>query len=319
MGKTFIKTVEEVYKNNSNTDEVYKHFEDLGYKRRRITTALSDLRRYKKIKVEYKKQRKNNVFDPKIQFKEILLLDIETTPLKGWVWSKWNNDIHGDQLIQEWFILSWALKSLNSDVIESSILYPEEILNEDDSRIIKHIHSKMKKAKIIIAHNARKFDIKRLNTRFIYHNLPPLDYKTIDTLDEARKNFNFTSNRLDDLAKFFNIEGKNKTDFSLWDRCMKGDETSLEEMRIYNVQDVNILEQVYLRLRPYMKHHPNLNNMFNLRGCSSCGSINIERDGFYYTNTSKYPRYKCNNCGSLSRGRLNTNDKDKMKDLLVSI
>jgi hypothetical protein len=170
-------------------------------------------------------------------------------------------------------------------------------------------------------HNCKKFDYKRLNTRFIYHNLPPLDFKIIDTLDVARKYFSFTSNRLDDLAKFFGFEGKNKTEFSLWSRCMQGNPDALEEMRSYNVQDVVILEKIYKKLRPYIKNHPNIGNMNSNyeECCPSCGSPSIKRIGMYHTSTSTYPKYRCEECGALSRKRLNENDKEKMKNLLVSI
>ena len=53
--------------------------------------------------------------------------------------------------------------------------------------------------------------------------------------------------------------------------------------------------------------------------CASCGSYNIEREGYYYTNINKFPKYRCKDCGGLSRSRENKNSKEKMKNLLVSI
>jgi DNA polymerase III epsilon subunit-like protein len=319
MNKSFLKRVEELYNINEDREEVLSYFEGLGYNRKKILTSLSDLRRHRGLKIAYKTNMNTAVFKKEPVNKKIVLFDIETTPLKGWVWSKWNNDLYDGQIIQEWFILGWAAKQLNSDVIESQILYPEEVLNEDDERIIKQLHKYLSDVDVVVAHNARKFDCKRLNTRFIYHNLLPLDFKIIDTLDVARKHFSFTSNRLDDLAKFFKFEGKNKTDFELWANCMEGDVNALEEMRVYNVQDVKVLEKIYKKLRPYIKHHPNVSNISNIGGCPSCNSTDVERYGYYYTHTCKYLRYRCNDCGSLSRGRLNDNSKEKMKNLLVSI
>jgi len=283
-----------------------------GYSSKKIRTCLSDIRR----KETYTRKKENCTGKKEVK---VVIFDIETTPLKGWVWSKWNNNLYGEQIIQEWFILSWSAKYLDSDVVESNVLTPEEVFNEDDGRIIRNIHKYLDGCQAVIAHNAKKFDCKRLNTRFIYHNLPPLDYRIIDTLDVARKYFSFTSNRLDDLAKFFGYSGKNKTEFSLWSRCMQGDPKALEEMRVYNIQDVIVLENIYKKLRPYIKNHPNIGNMDNETGCPACGSQNIKEEGTYYTNTSTYPKYRCNECGSLSRKRQNVNSKDKMKNLLVSI
>lgn len=319
MDKPFIQLIEDYYNKTKDKEEVIRHFLELGYKRKKIDTAISDLRRHKRINIAYSSNRCTNIWKPIPINKKIVLFDIETTPLKGWVWSKWNNNLYEEQIIQEWFVLSWSAKYLNDDVVSSDVLTSEEVLNEDDSRIIKNIYKYLEKANIVIAHNAKKFDCKRLNTRFIYYNLPPLDYKIIDTLDEARKHFSFTSSRLDDLAKFFGFEGKNKTSFSLWSKCMQGNIDALEEMRVYNVQDVVVLEKIYKKLRPYIKHHPNLGNMDNKECCPSCGSTNMIRYGMYYTNTSTYPKYRCSDCGSLSRRRQNENNKEKMKNLLVSI
>ena len=65
----------------------------------------------------------------------ILIFDIETSPLKAYVWRRWKQNIHLDQTLSEWFMISWAAKWLDEPEVMGEVLTPEEILKEDDSRI----------------------------------------------------------------------------------------------------------------------------------------------------------------------------------------
>lgn len=90
---------------------------------------------------------------------------------------------------------------------------------------------------------------------------------------------------------------------------------------MHNCQDVNVLEEVYLKLRPYIKSHPNVAVYLNTdeRGCSACGSTELtETDKYQYTNTGKFKLYRCK-CGALSRGRRTDVDKTRGKTLLTSV
>ena len=199
-------------------------------------------------------QNKNNIKTAKI-----LIFDIETSPLKAYVWSRWKQNIYLDQTISEWFMICWSAKWLGSNKVLSECVSPEEILKEDDTRIVKKLWSLIDEADIVIAHNGKKFDVPKMNARFILAGLPPTSsYTQIDTREVASKQFNFSSNKLDALAGYFNIEHKDDTDFNLWVDCLKGDQSALDYMRKYNEKDVTILEKVYLKLRPWIKNHPNI-------------------------------------------------------------
>lgn len=263
-------------------------------------------------------QNKNNIKTAKI-----LIFDIETSPLKAYVWSRWKQNIYLDQTISEWFMICWSAKWLGSNKILSECVSPEEIQKEDDTRIVKKLWSLIDEADIVIAHNGKKFDVPKMNARFILAGLPPTSsYMQIDTKEVASKQFNFSSNKLDALAGYFNIEHKDDTDFNLWVDCLKGDQNSLDYMRKYNEKDVTILEKVYLKLRPWIKNHPNValyiesDNMI----CPTCGSDNLEEDNsFYYTSANKYKTMRCKNCGAISRTRNTVYSKDKKKNLILSI
>lgn len=243
---------------------------------------------------------------------KILIFDIETSPMKAYVWKLWRTNINLDHIISEWFCIAWSAKWLYSNEIMGQVLTPDEIKREDDKRIITSLWDLINKADIVVAHNGNKFDIPRVNSRFIIHDLPPTKpYFSIDTCLIARKQFGFSSNKLDALAGYFNIPHKLDTDFDLWKRCLEGDQQSLNYMLEYNKKDVAILEEVYLRLRPWIKNHPNMGNLGDNRcACAYCGSshVEIQPEQWYYTSVGKYPIYRCEDCGGVSRGRKKVNE-----------
>ena len=201
---------------------------------------------------------------------------------------------------------------MNGDVY-SEVLTPEEARNEDDSRIVEKLWHLINEADIIIAHNAKHFDVPKMNSRFILNGLnPPAAYKIIDTLDVVKKVFGFSSNKLDALAGYFGFETKLDTDFELWAKCLEGNRQALSYMQDYNIWDVELLELVYLKLRPWIPSHPNLNVFVpNEHVCSYCGNSNLIDEGFYYTNTNKYKVCRCEHCNGLSRERVGLNKGSK--------
>lgn len=251
---------------------------------------------------------KSSISNPRI-----LIFDLETSPMSAYVWGRWNQNIPLDATISEWFVLCWSAKWLYSDYIMSDKLTSEEALNEDDSRIMKSLWTLIDEADIIIAHNAKRADVKWMNSRFIINGLnPPKPYHIIDTLEVAKREFKFSSNKLDALAEYFGIEHKLDTNFDLWKKCLKGDIEALNYMCEYNKVDVDILEKVYIKLRPWIKNHPNLGNISESKDhrCSICSSKNIKEipNQYYYTSVGKYALYRCSKCGGISRGRKNLND-----------
>lgn len=277
------------------------------------------------VSVEDVMNARNIIHKEKNQKREvrILIFDIETSPMKAFVWRRWKQNIYLEQTISEWFMISWAAKWLGSQEVLSECLAPEEILEESDDRITKQLWSLMDQADIVIAHNGKRFDVPKMNSRFILAGLPPTSpYIQIDTKEVAAKQFGFSSNKLDALAGYFNIEHKDDTDFDLWKRCIDGDQEALDYMETYNRKDVLILEQVYLKLRPWIKNHPNIglyleeDNMV----CPTCGSSHLVEDNtFHYTSVNKYKVMRCTDCGAISRLRTTSYPKDKKKNLITSI
>lgn len=244
----------------------------------------------------------------------ILILDIETTPMQAYVWKRWKENISLDQTIAEWFMICWSAKWLGEGGTFGDCCTPDEMLEEDDMRICYSLWNVLNEADIVIAHNGSHFDIPMINSRLAIHGfLPPSPYRQIDTLDVAKKSFKFSSNKLDALAGYFNIEHKDPTDFKLWKACMEGDQEALNYMFSYNKKDVEILEQVYYKIRPWIKNHPNLAtiNMTKELLCPVCGSHNVIPipGKFSGTAISQYQVYRCKDCFAVVRGREKINEK----------
>lgn len=254
---------------------------------------------------------------------KVLLLDIENAPMLSWAWGIWKQNISPQMRVpgNRSYMMSIAMKWLG----EPNIHYFES-RTEDDKELVKSTLKFLDEADIVIAHNGKSFDIRKINAYAILNGLnPPSPYRQIDTLLEARKNFMFERNNLAHLAEVLGCAPKSEhgefKGFELWKECMKGNEAAWAEMKKYNIQDIVTLEEVYLKMRPYIKGHPNMATLSNSKEhrCSSCNSTNIHEDGYSISNVSKFRRYKCEDCHSYSRGRTNLLESDAKDALLTSI
>jgi len=249
----------------------------------------------------------------------ILLFDVENAPNTAYIWGLWQETTSAEMVDMPWFMLCWAAKFLGEKEIYSSALiafsknYKRD--KEDDKLILQKLWKLLDEADIVIGHNCKNFDIRKANARFVMNNMPPPSpYKAIDTLIEARKYFFFTSNKLNDLGKYLKVGQKVETGgFKLWKQCMMGDIKAWEKMVRYCKNDVVLLEKIYLKLRPFMTTHPNLNIYVNNSNpqCPKCSSNHVKKEGFSYTNVAKYQQYSCKDCMGWFRGRENLNKKGK--------
>lgn len=246
---------------------------------------------------------------------KILIFDIETAPLRAYVWRRFKENISLDQTISEWFMIAWSAKWLYDAEVMGEVLTPEEIEEENDKRLCESLWKLIDEADIVVAYNGVKFDVPKINTRFIINGmLPPKPYKIVDPMLTAKYKFAFSSNKMDNLATQLGIANKLDTDFNLWKKCMEGDKESLDYMLQYNKQDVKTLEEIYIKMLPWIKNHPNVQNYIdsNVPVCSHCGckELTYIPGRYYYTNISKYKISRCNNCGAVIRDRNNLNITD---------
>ncbi len=227
----------------------------------------------------------------------ILLYDIETTPQLQWRWRYWD-DGAPIKVVEDTTILCFAYKWLGEDEIRFV-----------NTRTVDKLYELFDEADVIVAHNNDKFDERTANAMFLAAGYgPPSPYQRVDTLKVAKKYFNSTSASLKELARQYGFSNKlENSGAELWFRCMAGDRDAWKEMRAYNEQDVRTLEELYLKVRPWMATgHPNMNAWVDegALACAKCGSTRVQKRG--QRNSSVYIKQTvlCNDCGGYSTIRL---------------
>jgi len=189
---------------------------------------------------------------------KILVFDIETSPIEALVWNVWDENIQPDRLLKDWNVICWSAKWLDGSRMFSDRLTSKEAIAGDDKRIVKSLRDMLDEADIVVAHNGDKFDIRKIQTRFLFHNMPfPSAYESFDTLKVCRREFGITYNKLDYVCSFLGLKGKMSTGGQeLWNSCRLGNVQSLLKMSRYCDNDVRILESLFKRLIPYIRTNP---------------------------------------------------------------
>lgn len=254
----------------------------------------------------------------------IVTLDIETSPILAYVWGLFKQFVGLNQIKEDWSILAFSYKWLDEKkVIHHNTGGRGRSKVRDDSRLLKLLWLVLDEADIVVAQNGIKFDVKKINARFIAAGMkPPSPYKVIDTMLEAKKVAAFTSNRLAWLSAVLTDEPKDEhkefPGFELWIECLADNPRAWVVMRKYNDIDIRSTEKVYLQLRPYIVGHPNVaayNDDTDVQ-CPKCGSKNVQKRGIALTQSGRYQRMQCFDCGGWSRTRYTNNTIAKRRSLL---
>lgn len=171
--------------------------------------------------------------------------------------------------------------------------------------MIAAAHELLTEADVVMHYNGDRFDIPNLNKEFVLMGLaPPEPFKSIDLLKTMRSNFRFTSNKLAFISEQLGLAGKVKHEgHELWIKCLAGDPAAWKIMKRYNIQDVRLLEEIYDKVRPWIKNHPHVGLYTGDESvCPGCGSDDRRRQGHAFTKMGKYQRYQCNPCGTWYQG-----------------
>lgn len=238
---------------------------------------------------------------------KILHYDIETSLAKSYHFQQWKVNLSQKQKIQESHLLSHAWAWSDGEVV-GSVLTVEEMLNHDPERLILECWSLLDNCDILVAHNGKRFDVKKVNSYFLQYGMPPPSpYKVIDTLLIAKAKFALPFNSLAYLAEFLNVEQKIDTGgIDLWIRCDKGDPEALQSMLEYNMGDITTLRGVYNHLISWSNDNVNV-ALYSDHGtsCPHCASddVSLINGKHAYTAAQKYSVYRCNDCGAVLRSK----------------
>jgi uncharacterized protein YprB with RNaseH-like and TPR domain len=245
----------------------------------------------------------------------ILVLDIETKFMLLEGWQLFNQNFSVDQIAEDWSILSYSAKWFDED----EIIY-SDVTEKTEDDILVELYDLLDEADFVIAHNGRRFDLKKIRARMVTRGFAPYSpVRIIDTLEICKAEFAFTSNKLLYLTRLL-CKKNQKSDHGkfaghmLWKEFLKGNPEAIEEMRHYNCIDVVSLQELYEIIAPWSTKLPNFDVYED-----KINTEDWEHYGYVYTNLAKYDQYRNRFTGQFRRGRTNLLTKEQRSKLLSNI
>lgn len=230
---------------------------------------------------------------------KLLFLDLETTPLTAHTWGLWQQNIAISQILESTEVMCFGARWYGQD----KVIF-KSVHHHGKQKMLSELHALMDEADVVCGWNSANFDHKHINREFIEAGmLPPSPTKDLDLMRVVKSQFRFPSNKLDYVAQKLEVGAKVKhSGFELWINCMAGKNKAWEEMKEYQIQDVNLLIDLYEKLKPWIKNHPNT-PLHDLKetGCVVCGSEKLHRRGYEKTASAIYQRLQCTECGKWMR------------------
>lgn len=225
-----------------------------------------------------------------------------------WGYGLYDQNFGVNQIKKDSFLLAFSAKWLG----EKKIFYFDQSNKKnlaDDKALAKKLWKLMNEADILLTQNGISFDERVANTRFEVHGLgSPGCSKHLDTKRLAKKKFKLPSYSLEYMAKLFckkhkKLKHSKFPGQELWTECLAKNKKAWKEMRRYNINDVLVLEELYLAIA-----HWGTGIDFNVYRekplfLCQCGSDKLVKWGFYHTNAGKFQRYSCSDCGAWVRSK----------------
>jgi hypothetical protein len=255
---------------------------------------------------------------------KILVFDTETSCPLVFAFGRRKQFINDQAIYKEGGrILCFSYKWLGSDKVFSHWMSPQEIEDNDDSRLACILFGLYEEADAVVGYNLQGFDDKVVQTRAIACGLGKLpSVKKIDPYLQAKKKLKLPSNSLDNVCAYFGLPRKTPTSMKLWVDVQSGDVKAMQDMVQYCENDVKVLINIYELLQGLGNVNTDFNAALyyddNTVRCRTCGSTDVEVTGrAVKTAVSTFEEVRCNVCGSVHRVRQSSTTKEKRKNLLV--
>ena len=242
-----------------------------------------------------------------LQKAKILVYDIETSPILGWVYRQYDAQVL--KVERHPLLMSIAWKWLGDDAEpQCLVIKPEDSRRWYDFELVLKMRELFDEANLLVGHNIDRFDNRVMTGKFIDYGLkPPSPCKSWDTLKMARKH-RFTSNKLNDLGQRFGEGSKTEMTYKeLWHDLLFGapevQKKAAELMKRYNKQDVALTEKIFYHLMPYYQTGMTLGRLIGHQWVCDCGSSEGQFHGTGFDPVGKYRRWQCNKCGKWMKVR----------------
>lgn len=230
-----------------------------------------------------------------------LYIDIEAAPAKAYIWGLKTRYVPLSQVAEDGYILCFSywwegeketgFYSLWYHGYETMVQAAWDLLDE---------------AEHVITFNGKSYDIPMLNTEFLIQRLgPPAPYYHTDLYQET-KQFRTLSSSMKYYLKILGLDNKlEHKGMELWTNCMAGVKEDQRIMEEYNIQDVEVMPELYAALLPWLKNVPNeaLWMDADSENKCRCGSTKLRFKSYKRNKTLSYKQYKCDDCGTYMRER----------------
>jgi hypothetical protein len=173
--------------------------------------------------------------------------------------------------------------------------------NDGYYAMIQGVHDALSEADAVATYNGANFDMPKLEGQFLLLGMePPPPPTQIDIFKTTRK-MGFVSSKLDYIAPILGLGSKVKhAGLEMWidvhNRCPKAQ----AKMARYCAGDVRLTEEVYNKVKPFIRNHPRLKSGGE---CSSCQSDNVQYRGYNHSKLFKTERIFCLDCRGWSTGK----------------
>ncbi len=249
----------------------------------------------------------------------ILVLDIETSPLVSYHWRTRDENIGMEQIKEDTTILCFAAQWLGEKRVHWFGTGGRGAAKvRDDRAVMRRLWWFLDKADVVIGHNIKQFDLKRIRSRMLELGMKPYSpVRPVDTLSESFRNFGHTFNKLAWVTRKQKLKKSEHPEFpgiSLWVAVLKDMRKAWRVMRDYNIRDVTANAQYYLDIRPWIEGHPNVGiykTDSDKPTCPRCGGEEMNSWGYISAQMNRYHRYMCRSCGGYARGRMPVRDMNK--------
>jgi len=125
----------------------------------------------------------------------------------------------------------------------------------NDSALVMDVAAKVNSLDMVVTWNGKRFDWPFLQTRLLHHGLELLEPTLhVDAMYLSRYRLRLHSNSQKSVMKFMEVKnGKTDLDPMVWVKAAHGDKESMDFVVDHCVRDVKALEELFLRLKPFIR------------------------------------------------------------------
>jgi len=237
---------------------------------------------------------------------KILFYDIETMPLKAYIWRLGKQVVRHQQLGKNHFMYNIICITYcwNDNKPAKALVF--DYKKQDCKKIVQEFDELVKQADCVIGKNSDRFDNKHISLQRLVHDLPGMpDWldKCDDLEKHMRRHFYLPSQSLDYISDILGFGGKIKMEMQDWINITEKNEfgpKSLKKMVTYGKKDIVDTRAVWNYCVKHFKPRLNFATFAGDHVCVRCGSSNIYKNGTRYAGKSRKQRWQCNDCHSFA-------------------